>query len=180
MKYKLKFGFLDSKNGMVKKKKIYLEDEEVGSYSGQVRNGEILEPEPGMVYKEAYGNIEISESEAEKLNRINIFSKQRKQLINQNPNKASDLNLYYYSETNPLEYVKLRSRIEESIESITLERPEGRLSFEYRIQFTQTGNNKSEFLFKDGFGSVFQFKLEDAVAKANISPSMNGDKYTKN
>jgi hypothetical protein len=45
MKYTLKFGFLDRKNGMVKKKKIYIEDEEVGLYSGQVRNGEILEPE---------------------------------------------------------------------------------------------------------------------------------------
>jgi hypothetical protein len=139
----------------------------------------MLFPEPGMVLKEVNGKIVISESEFDKLNRINIFSKQREELINQNPTKASDLSLNYYSETNPEVYKELRSRLEESIEGITLERPEGRLSFEYRIQFTQTGNNKSEFLFKDGFGSVFQFKLEDAVAKANISPSMNGDKYTK-
>ena len=141
--------------------------------------GEMLFPESGVVLKEINGNITITESEAEKLNRINIFSEQRAKQITQNPTKAGDLSLYYYSETNPLEYAKLRNRIKESIEEITQERPEGSLNFEYKIEFTQTGNNKSGFLFKDDLESEFQFKLEDAVAEANISPSMIGDKYTK-
>lgn len=141
--------------------------------------GEMIYPDQGSVYKEINGNIVLTENETKKLNRIFIFSKYRNQQINTNQMNSDDLQLNYYSETNPLEFSKLRSRLEETIESIANERPEGKLNFEYKINFTPTGKNKSEFIYKDGFGSVFQFKLEDAVAKANISPSMVGDKYTK-
>lgn len=141
--------------------------------------GKLIFPNAGQQMREINGKIIVSESEAEKLNRINIFSKSREQQLNKNTSSKNDLALYYYSETNPLEFNKIKSRLEESIENIVNERPEGKLNFEYKIQFTQTGKNKSEFLFKDGFGSVFQFKLEDAVAKANLNPSMIGDKYTK-
>ena len=141
--------------------------------------GTMIYPAQGTLYKEISGNIIMSELDFEKLNRITVVSKQRKQQINRNPTQPNDLMLYYYSETNPIEFNKLKSRLEETIESIANERPEGRLNFEYKINFTPIGKNKSELIYKDGFGSVFQFKLEDAVAKANISPSMIGDKYTK-
>ena len=142
-------------------------------------NGELLFPKSGKVYKEVKGNLLISEADTERLNRINIFSKQREKEIKQSRTLANDLNLYFYSETNPLEYANLRDSLERLIEKITLERQEGRLNFEYKIAFSGTGKNKSDLLFKYGPGSVFQFEIEDALKNVNLTPSMIGDKYTK-
>jgi hypothetical protein len=41
MLLKLKFGFLESKNGSVKDKKVYNFDDEVGTYTGEIKNGDL-------------------------------------------------------------------------------------------------------------------------------------------
>ena len=104
-------------------------------------------------------------------------------LISDNGNLINNIqlerNVDKYSFLNQKDFIKIKNLFEEKIEEITSGQTDGKLNFKYEINFTQTGKNKSDFIYKDGFGSEFQFKFEDAVAKANISPSMVGDKYTK-
>lgn len=135
-------------------------------------------PDAGFVVKNVKGSFTVTIEEISSLDRINILPKFKLADYKRGKSLSGDLVLMRYSETNPLDYAFLGSKLTETMEQLAKTKQNGRINFKYDISFSSGGKNNSKLkiikLSQDNFEKI----ITNNIYQTKLNPSRLCGQFT--
>ena len=84
-----------------------------------------------------------------------------------------------YSQTNPADLMRLKTKFEDVLENECKKGGEGQINFTYKIDFSGLGINRSKIIMNEGLSPVHEAIFEKAAKEADLEPALRDGKWVR-